>query len=88
MPFIKSVRFWRIGDFMISGQVVVQFSKAKTPVLKHRDVMGATDLPRQPRVPSASCIEVVGENSVHGSDAPETPDRIAQFFARATEIVG
>ena len=58
-------------------------------VLKYRDVMGATD----PSKAADGTIRKVhaksiGENSVHGSDAPETAAvEIAQFFA-GNEIVG
>src|SRR6267142_2194165 len=58
-------------------------------VLKYRDVMGATD----PSKAADGTIRKVhaksiGENSVHGSDAPETAAiEIAQFFS-GNEIVG
>ena len=58
-------------------------------VLKYRDVMGATD----PSKAAEGTIRKVhaksiGENSVHGSDAPETAAiEIAQFFS-GNEIVG
>jgi nucleoside-diphosphate kinase len=58
-------------------------------IAKYRDVMGATD----PAKAAAGTIRKtharsIGENSVHGSDAPETAIReIAQFFSE-NEIVG
>src|ERR1035437_3985193 len=35
--------FGELVDFMISGPVVVQVLEGENAVLKHRDVMGATD---------------------------------------------
>lgn len=81
--------FSELVDFMISGPVVVQVLQGENAIAKYRDVMGATD----PAKAAASTIRKVharsiGENSVHGSDAPETAIvEIAQFFA-GNEIVG
>jgi nucleoside-diphosphate kinase len=81
--------FRELVDFMISGPVVVQVLEGDNAIAKYRDVMGATD----PAKAAASTIRKVharsiGENSVHGSDAPATAAiEIAQFFA-GNEIVG
>src|ERR1700712_2402412 len=81
--------FGELVDFMISGPVVVQVLEGENAVLKHRDVMGATD----PSKAADGTIrklhaKSIGENSVHGSDAPETAAiEIAQFFS-SNEIVG
>src|SRR5262245_57115159 len=70
-------------DGMISGPVVVQVLEGDNAIAKYRDVMGATD----PAKAAAGTIRKtharsIGENSVHGSDAPETAVReIAQFFS-------
>ena len=75
--------------FMTSGPVVVQVLEGENAVLKHREVMGATD----PSKAADGTIrklhaKSIGENSVHGSDAPETAAiEIAQFFS-GNEIVG
>ena len=75
--------------FMISGPVVVQVLEGENAVQKNRDVMGATN----PANADAGTIRKefavsVGENTVHGSDAPETAAiEIAQWFA-GNEIVG
>ena len=74
---------------MISGPVVVQVLEGDNAIAKYRDVMGATD----PAKAADGTIRKtharsIGENSVHGSDAPETALReIAQFFSE-NEIVG
>ena len=81
--------FGELVDFMTSGPVVVQVLEGEGAVLKHRDVMGATD----PAKAADGTIrklfaKSIGENSVHGSDAPETAAvEIAQFFS-GNEIVG
>jgi nucleoside-diphosphate kinase len=81
--------FRELVHFMISGPVVVQVLEGDNAIAKYRDVMGATD----PAKAAAGTIRKtharsIGENSVHGSDAPETAVReIAQFFSE-NEIVG
>jgi nucleoside-diphosphate kinase len=75
--------FRELVDFMISGPVVVQVLEGDNAIAKYREVMGATD----PAKAAAGTIrkthaKSIGENSVHGSDAPETAVReIAQFFS-------
>lgn len=85
----ERVFFRELVDFMMSGPVVVQVLEGDSAIAKYRDVMGATD----PAKAAAGTIRKtharsIGENSVHGSDAPETAIReIAQFFSE-NEIVG
>jgi nucleoside-diphosphate kinase len=81
--------FGELVDFMISGPVVVQVLEGEGAVLKHRDVMGATD-PSKAADGTIRKLHAnsIGENSVHGSDAAETAAiEIAQFFS-GNEIVG
>jgi nucleoside-diphosphate kinase len=81
--------FGELVEFMSSGPVVVQVLEGENAVAKYRDVMGATD----PAKAADGTIRKLharsmGENSVHGSDAPETAaQEIAQFFS-GNEIVG
>jgi len=81
--------FGELVEFMTSGPVVVQVLEGEGAIAKYRDVMGATD----PAKAAAGTIRKVhaksiGENSVHGSDAPDTAaNEIAQFFS-GNEIVG
>jgi nucleoside-diphosphate kinase len=81
--------FGELVSFMTSGPVVVQVLEGEGAIAKYRDVMGATD----PGKAADGTIRKVharsiGENSVHGSDAPDTAAKeIAQFFA-GNEIVG
>ncbi|MCB1330243.1 MAG: nucleoside-diphosphate kinase [Maritimibacter sp.] len=81
--------FGELVAFMISEPVVVQVLEGEDAIAKYREVMGATD--------PAEAVEGTirkefalskGENSVHGSDAPETAaEEIAYFFA-GMEITG
>lgn len=81
--------FGELVEFMISEPVVVQVLEGENAIAKYRDVMGATD-------PAEAVDGTIrkdfalskGENSVHGSDAPETAaEEIAYFFA-GLDIVG
>jgi nucleoside-diphosphate kinase len=81
--------FGELVEFMTSGPVVVQVLEGDNAIAKYREVMGATD----PSKAADGTIrkahaQSIGENSVHGSDAPETAlVEIAQFFS-GNEIVG
>jgi len=81
--------FQELVDFMISGPVVVQVLEGENAIARYRDVMGATDPAKAaPGTIRKLYARSIGENSVHGSDAPETAVKeIAQFFA-GNEIVG
>jgi nucleoside-diphosphate kinase len=81
--------FGELVDFMISGPVVVQVLQGETAIAKYRDLMGATDPTKAaPGTIRKTHAKSIGENSVHGSDAPDTAAKeIAQFFA-GNEIVG
>ncbi len=81
--------FADLVTFMTSEPVVVQVLEGDNAISRYRDVMGATD----PTKAADGTIRKtyglnVGENSVHGSDGPETAiAEIAQFFS-GNEIVG
>ena len=81
--------FGELVEFMTSGPVVVQVLEGEDAIAKYRDVMGATN----PANAAEGTIrklfaESVGENTAHGSDAPEAAAvEIAQFFA-GNEIIG
>src|SRR6188474_595637 len=64
--------FGELVSFMISGPVVVQVLEGEGAVLKHRDVMGATDPAKAaPNTIRKVHAKSIGENSVHGSDSAE-----------------
>jgi nucleoside-diphosphate kinase len=81
--------FRELVDFMISGPVVVQVLQGDNAIVRHRDIMGATDPAKAaPGTIRKVHAKSIAENSVHGSDAPETAVKeIAQFFSE-NEIVG
>jgi nucleoside-diphosphate kinase len=81
--------FGELVDFMISGPVVVQVLEGDNAIAKYRDIMGATDPAKAaPNTIRKVHAKSIGENSVHGSDAPDTAaTEIAQFFS-GNEIVG
>lgn len=76
-PFFKA-----LVDFMISGPVVVSVLEGENAVLKHRDLMGATDPKKADKgTIRADFADSIDANAVHGSDAAETAKvEIAYFF--------
>lgn len=81
--------FGELVEFMCSGPTVVQVLEGENAVLKNREVMGATN----PADAAEGTIrkmfaESIGENSVHGSDAPETAAEEIAFWFASNEIVG
>lgn len=81
--------FGELVEFMTSGPVVVQVLEGEDAIAKHREVMGATNPANAAEGTVRKLFALsVGENTVHGSDAPETAAiEIAQFFS-GNEIVG
>jgi len=74
---------------MSAGPVVVQVLEGEDAIARNREVMGATD-PKQaaPGTIRADLARSIGENSVHGSDAPETAAQEIAYFFAAVDIVG
>ena len=76
-------------DFMASEPVVVQVLEGEGAILKNREVMGATNPAEAAEgTVRAEYAESVGENSVHGSDAPETAAVENAYFFAGLELVG
>ena len=76
-------------EFMASGPVVVQVLEGENAVAKNREVMGATNpADAAPGTIRAEFAESVGENSVHGSDAPEAAAVEIAYFFSGLELVG
>ncbi|MCK9990069.1 MAG: nucleoside-diphosphate kinase [Rugosibacter sp.] len=69
-------------NFMISGPVMIQALEGENAILKHRDLMGATDPKKAaPGTIRADFADSIDANAVHGSDAAETAAvEIAYFF--------
>ena len=81
--------FGELCDFMTSGPVLLMVLEGEDAIAKNRELMGATNPANaaEGTIRKAHALSV-GENSVHGSDAPETAAiEIAQFFS-GNEIVG
>ena len=79
--------FNALVEFMISGPVVVQVLEGENAVLKHRDILGATN-PKDaaPGTIRADFADSIDANAAHGSDSVENANiEIAYFFA-ATEV--
>ena len=76
-------------DFMSSGPVIVQVLEGESAISKNREVMGATNpADAAPGTIRADFAESMGENSVHGSDAPETAAIEIAYFFSGIELVG
>ena len=81
--------FGELTEFMSSGPIVAQVLEGENAIAKNREVMGATN----PANAAEGTIRKdfalsIGENSVHGSDAPETAAEEIAFFFSGLEIVG
>jgi nucleoside-diphosphate kinase len=81
--------YGELVEFMTSEPVVVQVLEGDGAIAKNREVMGATN----PAEADAGTIRKefalsIGENSVHGSDAPETAAQEIAFFFSGLELVG
>ena len=74
-------------EFMTSGPVIVQVLEGEEAIANYRKVMGATD----PEQADEGTIRkdfalTMQQNSVHGSDSPESASREISFFFSETEI--
>ena len=81
--------FGELVSFMTSAPVVVQVLEGENAIAKYREVMGATN-PAQAAEGTIRKVHAlsIGENSVHGSDAPETAAQEIRYWFSDTEIVG
>src|SRR5690606_1037631 len=81
--------FGELTEFMSSGPVVVQVLEGEDAIAKNREVMGATN----PAEAAEGTIRKefalsIGENSVHGSDGPDTAAVEIAYCFSGLEIVG
>jgi len=81
--------FNALVNFMISGPVIVQALEGDNAVLKHRDLMGATN----PKDAAAGTIRAdfadsIDANAVHGSDSLENAAIEIAYFFPATDVYG
>ncbi|WP_237153536.1 nucleoside-diphosphate kinase [Oryzibacter oryziterrae] len=81
--------FGELVETMTAGPTVVQVLEGEGAILKNREVMGATN----PANAAEGTIRKefalsIGENSVHGSDAPETAAVEIAYWFSGIELVG
>ncbi|MEM7240936.1 MAG: nucleoside-diphosphate kinase [Pseudomonadota bacterium] len=76
-------------EFMSSEPIVVQVLEGENAIARNREVMGATN----PEEAAEDTIRKefalsIGENSVHGSDGPDTAKEEIAYFFSGLELVG
>lgn len=80
--------FGELVEFMTRGPVLAMVLEGENAIAKYREVMGATD----PAKAAEGTVRKkfganVGENAIHGSDAPETAKFEIGFFFPGLELV-
>ena len=76
-------------EYMTSGPIVVQVLEGEDAIARNREVMGATNPANATEGTIRKDFGVnVQENSVHGSDAPETAAVEIAYFFSSVELVG
>jgi len=81
--------YGELCEFMSSEPVIVQVLEGENAISRNREIMGATNpADAAPGTIRAEFAESVGENSVHGSDAPETAAVEIAYFFSGLELVG
>jgi nucleoside-diphosphate kinase len=81
--------FDELCEFMSSGPTVVQVLEGENAIAKNREVMGATNPENADEGTIRKLYALsIGENSVHGSDAPETAAEEIRYWFSDVEIVG
>jgi nucleoside-diphosphate kinase len=79
--------FNALVKFMISGPVMIQALEGENAVLKHRDLMGATN-PKEaaPGTIRADFADSIDANAVHGSDSLENAAIEIAYFFPSTDV--
>lgn len=80
--------FGALTGFMASGPIVALVLRGENAIAKNREVMGATN----PKDAAAGTIRKdfatsIDENTVHGSDAPETAKEEIKYFFSNLDFV-
>ncbi len=80
--------FDELTTFMSRGPVVISVLEGDNAISKNREIMGATN----PADADAGTIRkdfalTVGENTVHGSDGPDTAKAEIAYFFSGTELL-
>ena len=79
--------FGALVSFMTSGPVVVSVLEGENAVIRHREILGATD----PKKAAAGTIRAdyavsVDENATHGSDSTTSAEREINYFFSKEEV--
>ena len=79
--------FLELVTFMVEGPVLVSVLEGENAVMKHRDLMGATN-PKEaaPGTIRAEFAKSIDKNAVHGSDSLENAKQEISFFFKQQEI--
>ena len=79
--------FGELCDFMSSGPCVVMVLEGENVILRNREIMGATN-PADAAEGTLRKLyaDSIGNNAVHGSDAPETAAVEINYFFNAFEL--
>ena len=79
--------FGELVEFMTSGPVVLMILEGEGAIAANRKLMGATN-PAQADAGTirADFASSIGENTVHGSDAPDTAAFETGWFFAGTEV--
>ena len=80
--------FGELTDFMSSGKIIALVLEAEGAILKWRDALGATD----PKKAAPGTIRhdlgaSIGNNCIHGSDAPDTAAFEIGYFFSGLELI-
>lgn len=80
--------FGELVQFMCSGPVLLMVLEGEGAIAKNRQIMGATN----PKDAAPGTIRKlyslsIGENTVHGSDAPDTAAFEISWFFKGSDIV-
>ncbi|MCH5625832.1 nucleoside-diphosphate kinase, partial [Salmonella enterica] len=75
-------------EFMSSAPTIVQVLEGENAIARNREVMGATNPANADEGTIRKTFALsIGENSVHGSDAPETAAEEIAYWFSGTEVV-
>lgn len=79
--------FLELVTFMVEGPVFISVLEGDNAVMKHRDLMGATN-PKEaaPGTIRADFAKSIDKNAVHGSDSLENAKQEISFFFKQQEI--
>lgn len=79
--------FGELTEQMSAGPVILLVLEGENAIAKNREIMGATNPANAaPGTIRKQFALSIGENTVHGSDSPETAKQEIAYWFRETEI--